>query len=89
MAKTEGDSAMTFQDVVKKMPVYMGELKNCEAISMNTRVERRALSSKLPAREGVYVLYERGRPMYVGRSDNLTGIPHIGSLHAQWAVQTR
>ena len=62
---------MTFQDVVKKMPVYMGELKNCEAISMNTRAERRALSSKLPAREGVYVLYEHGRPMYVGRSDNL------------------
>ena len=61
----------TFQDVIDKMPVYGQELMDCEAIPMNTRADRRALGSKLPAREGVYVLYERGRPMYVGRSDNL------------------
>ena len=61
----------TFQDVIDKMPKYMGELENCEAIGMYTMADRRALRRKLPASKGVYVLYERGKPMYVGRSDNL------------------
>ena len=61
----------TFQDVIDKMPRYMGELQDCEAIGMYTMADRRALRRKLPASKGVYVLYEREKPMYVGRSDNL------------------
>ena len=38
---------------------------------MTTPSERRALGHRLPAREGVYALYEEGVPMYVGRSNNL------------------
>ena len=60
-----------FQDVLDKMPKYMQELTGCEGISMDTRAERRALRNTLPASKGVYVLYEHGRPMYVGRSDKL------------------
>ncbi len=61
----------TFQDVIDKMPRYMGELEDCEAIGMYTMADQRALRRKLPASKGVYVLYEREQPMYVGRSDNL------------------
>ena len=51
--------------------MYLSKLKECKAIGMYTMFDRRALRRKLPASKGVYVLYERGRPMYVGRSDKL------------------
>ena len=54
-----------------KMPMYMEKLGESGAISMYSMADRRALRRKLPASKGIYVLYERGRPMYVGRSDNL------------------
>ena len=60
-----------FQAVIDMMPKYMQELVGCEAIGMDTRADRRTLRHKLPASEGIYVLYEHGEPMYVGRSDNL------------------
>ena len=60
-----------FQKVIDKLSGYMDKLEDCEAIGMYTMAERRALRRKLPAGKGVYVLYERGQPMYVGRSDNL------------------
>ena len=60
-----------FQDVMAKMPMYMEKLGESEAISMYSMADRRVLRRKLPASEGIYVLYERGWPMYVGRSDNL------------------
>ena len=60
-----------FRDVIDKMPRDMEKLKDCEAIAMYTKADRRALRSKLPASKGVYVLYEREAPMYVGRSDKL------------------
>ncbi len=61
----------TFHDVIEKMPKYMGNLENCEPVGMYTMADRRGLRGKLPATNGVYVLYEHGQPMYVGRSDNL------------------
>ena len=60
-----------FQEVMVKMPMYMEKLSQSGAISMDSMADRRALRRKLPASKGIYVLYERGRPMYVGRSDNI------------------
>ena len=80
-----------FQEVMGKMSKYMEKLGECEAISMYNMAERRALRRKLPASKGIYVLYERGRPMYVGRSDNLAdrllehGQPSGGSETATFA----
>jgi len=59
-----------FQSAIAKMPVYLQQLEKCEPIDMDTRAERNALRRKLPDTEGIYVLYEHGKPMYVGRSDN-------------------
>ena len=63
------DSAFT--EVTEKMRGYLSELEACEPISMESRADRRALRSKVPGDQGVYVLYEHGQPMYVGRSDRL------------------
>ena len=60
-----------FRGVIDKLPRYMDELVNCEALAMYTTADRRALRRRLPVNKGVYVLYERDQPMYVGRSDNL------------------
>ena len=60
-----------FWDAIEKMHGYMTELRKSHPIPMHTRAERKALRGKLPYEKGVYVLYERGRPMYVGRSDKL------------------
>ena len=54
-----------------KMPRYMDELVNWEALAMYTTADRRALRRRLPSSKGVYMLHERDKPMYVGRSDNL------------------
>ena len=51
--------------------MYMEKLRESGAISIYSMADRRALRGKLAATKGIYVLYERGRPMYVGRSDNL------------------
>ncbi len=73
------------------MPVYMERLEACEPIRMFSRAERDVLRRRLPANEGVYVLYERGEPMYVGRSDKLAdrllshGRPSSGSESATFA----
>ena len=53
------------------MLMYFDKLRDCGAIGMCTVAERRALRRKLPASKGIYVLYEREKPMYVGRSDDL------------------
>ena len=60
-----------FREVMDKMPRYMDELVNCKVLAMYTTADRRALRRRLPSTKGVYVLYERDKPMYVGRSDNL------------------
>ncbi len=59
-----------FEDVIDKMPTYLKTLEACSLMSMDTNEERRRLGDNLPAR-GVYVLYEGGKPKYVGRSDRL------------------
>ena len=60
-----------FHEVMVKMPMYMEKLGESGAMSMYNMADRRARRRKLPAGKGIYVLYERGRPMYVGPSDNL------------------
>ena len=80
-----------FAEVMGRMPMYMERLGECGAISMYRMADRRALRRKLPASKGIYVLYERGKPMYVGRSDNLAdrllkhGQPSGGSETATFA----
>ena len=59
---------------------------------MSTRAERDVLRRRLPANEGIYVLYEKGEPKYVGRSDKLAdrllshGRPSSGSESATFAI---
>lgn len=80
-----------FQDVIDKMALYVKKLETCEVIRMNTKADRRTLRHTLPASKGVYVLYECGKPMYVGRSDKLAdrllqhGQPSGGSETASFA----
>lgn len=80
-----------FEDVIDKMPAHMRRLQECKPMGMETRAERHALRRRLPADEGIYVLYESDRPMYVGRLDNLAdrllshGRPSSGSESATFA----
>ena len=56
-----------FEDVIDRMPRYLQELEDCQLI---TRDRRGRLPPNLPAK-GIYVFYEDGKPLYVGRSDCL------------------
>ncbi len=56
-----------FEDVIAKMHKYLQELNDCQVI---TRDGRGRLPPILPAK-GIYVFYEAGEPLYVGRSDHL------------------
>jgi hypothetical protein len=62
-----------FKDVIDKMPNYMQQLGSCQVITIDGRGR---FSRSLPASEGIYVLYEDGKPMYVGRSDRLRARLH-------------
>ena len=81
----------SFKDVVANMQGYLTELENCEPLRMETDPERRALRKRLPASEGIYVLYEGEDAKYVGRSDQLAdrllahGRPSSGSDSASFA----
>ena len=85
----EGESG--FEGVIDRMPGYMRQLQECRPMGMETRADRHALRRRLPANEGIYVLYEHGKPMYVGRSDKLAdrllshGRPSSGSESATFA----
>ena len=69
----------------------MGRLEGCAPIRMYTKGERDSLRRRLPDNAGIYVLYENGEPMYVGRSDKLAdrllshGRPSSGSESATFA----
>lgn len=52
-----------FEDVIDKMPVLLCDLRKGSALSRNSL-------GVLP-KEGVYVFYENGAPLYVGRSSRL------------------
>ena len=58
---------MSFQQIIDKMPLLLQELNNHP---MFKKVEIGAGQTTLP-RQGIYVLYEEGKPIYVGRSNNL------------------
>ena len=60
-----------FESIIKKLPQYLRELTEPDSIPMESPAQRRFLRKSLPASEGVYVLYEDDKPMYVGRSDRL------------------
>lgn len=57
-----------FEDVIAKMPKYLQELQSCQVIAKNSNG---TLSPALHTDSGIYVFYENGQPMYVGRSDRL------------------
>jgi hypothetical protein len=50
-----------FNEIISKFPKMLENLKNCQSLS---RDELESLSGK----QGIYVFYENGIPMYVGRS---------------------
>ena len=60
-----------FEDIIPKLPLYLRELAESAYLQMDSPAQRRSLRSGLPGCQGVYVLYEHGRPVYVGRSDRL------------------
>ena len=74
-----------FDEVVRKMPDYLGMLNECPCIGMDSTRERRNLraellrnanvkvieGSKPKTGPGIYVLYERGEAMYAGRTNHL------------------
>ena len=60
-----------FEDIIPKLPVYLRELTESAHLHMDSPAQRRSLRSALPGSQGVYVLYERDTPVYVGRSDRL------------------
>ena len=60
-----------FEHILPKMPGYLQELAESAYLHMESQDQRRSLRGGLPGCQGVYVLYEHGRPVYVGRSDRL------------------
>lgn len=56
-----------FEDVIDRMPRYLQELEDRQVIA---RDGRGRLPPNLPDK-GIYVFYEDGQPLYVGRSDHL------------------
>ena len=58
-----------FAGIQNRMPEYLNQLENCEPTGRNgvTALCR----ERCPTNRGIYVFYENGYAMYVGRSDNL------------------
>jgi hypothetical protein len=52
-----------FDDRIKVLPELQNKLENSQLISRNNL-------QRIP-KSGVYVFYEQGKPMFVGRSDNM------------------
>ena len=80
-----------FEDVIDEMPRYLQELEDSQVITIDGR-GRFSHPHELPAdNKGIYILYEDGKPMYVGRSDRLRarlhehGRPSSGSESASFA----
>ena len=71
VVKRDRMSTPQFEEIITKLPQYLQEIRESESIPMNTSAQRRSLRNALPSNEGVYVLYEGDRPVYVGRSDRL------------------
>lgn len=62
---------MSFDDMEKKLPEYLKELKACEPFTLDERGNLRRNDKPLPKVEGVYCFYEGDKPLYVGRTDNI------------------
>ena len=71
MSEHSGVPDRQFEDIIPKLPAYLRELAESAYLHMDSPAQRRSLRSALPGCQGVYVLYEHDRPMYVGRSDRL------------------
>jgi hypothetical protein len=53
---------MQFEDIIKQMPVLFDQLQKAPM------VDRSNVQRQFPFQGGIYVLYENGRPLYVGRT---------------------
>ena len=62
---------LQFENIIDRLPHYLKMVEEFDPLLMETRIQRRSLRHALPASEGVYVLYDDDKPMYVGRSDRL------------------
>ena len=58
-----------FDDIIKKMPKYLQDLTECPLTGHSGA--NSLCNRKCPTNKGIYVFYERGCAMYVGRSDRL------------------
>jgi len=52
-----------FQQYIDKLPILMEQLRNSDLITTNNL-------QTVPSK-GIYVFYEDGQPVYVGRSNNM------------------
>ena len=64
-------NVVSFDDVVKKMPEYLKELKACEPFTPDERGNLRRNGEPLPKTKGVYCFYKGDKPLYIGRTDNI------------------
>ena len=66
MSEHSGVPDRQFEDIIPKLPAYLRELAESAYLHMDSPAQRRSLRSALPGCQGVYILYEHDRPMYVG-----------------------
>ena len=59
-------SPQTWEAVAERLPILLNNLKNSDPIFRGTRGRLPEIPDK-----GIYVFYESGRPLYVGRSDRM------------------
>lgn len=58
---------MSFQQIIDKMPLLLEELNNYPMFKKSEIGNGQVT----PPRQGIYVLFEEGKPIYVGRSNNI------------------
>lgn len=61
-------SRPSFEKIIQKMPEYLRELERCPNIKKGSDGK---FHPALPTDIGIYVFYEGGKPMYVGRSNRM------------------
>ena len=60
---------MTFDEAADKMPALLEALKSSKQVRAQGSWQTK--KAEVP-KNGIYVFYENGKPLYVGRSNNLT-----------------
>ena len=54
--------SIKFEDIIKQMPILFQRLQEA------SMVDRSNVRKQFPFKGGIYVLYENGNPLYVGRT---------------------